>query len=338
MLQTGGTHQLNSVSYHGTVNELQAMNCAAASPFDRAEWFALLANEAGRKPVIAIAKNAHGMAALPLMQAGGVVGPLANWYAFTWRPLVNGSPNKLELLGIIASQLRQRAFRVTMSPVPDEDGSASLLRDAFADAGWQTEMTKCDDNHVLHVNGRTYAEYIARRPGQLRTTLKRKAGKVTVEILAAFDAGSWSDYEDIYQRSWKPEEGNPALLRQFAEDEGALGRIRLGIARLGGTAIAAQFWTVESGTAYIHKLAHLEEHKQLSAGTVLTAALFEHVIDRDGVEMIDFGTGSDRYKADWMEDIRPRYRIDCLNPSDPRSWPALVKRAIRRLAPARHGG
>ena len=46
-------------------------------------------------------------------------------------------------------------------------------------------------------------------------------------------------------------------------------------ARAEGEAVAAQFWTVEDGTAYIHKLAHLESAKALSAGTTLSAALFE---------------------------------------------------------------
>ena len=65
----------------------------------------------------------------------------------------------------------------------------------------------------------------------------------------------------------------------------------LGIARHEGKPIAAQFWTVENGVAYIHKLAHLEEAKPLSAGTVLTAALMAQVIDRDRATLVDFGTG-----------------------------------------------
>jgi hypothetical protein len=33
-----------------------------------------------------------------------------------------------------------------------------------------------------------------------------------------------------------------------------------------------------------------------------------------------------------MELDRPRYRIDCLDPRQPRAWPALVKRAFGRVA------
>ena len=88
---------------------------------------------------------------------------------------------------------------------------------------------------------------------------------------------------------------------------------------------------MENGTAYIHKLAHLESAKLISPGTTLSAALFEHVIDRDKVALVDFGTGSDRYKADWMEEIRPRYRLDALDPAQPSAWLPLAKRQLRAI-------
>jgi CelD/BcsL family acetyltransferase involved in cellulose biosynthesis len=93
--------------------------------------------------------------------------------------------------------------------------------------------------------------------------------------------------------------------------------------------VAAQCWTVENSVAYIHKLAHFESHKALSPGTTLSAALFKHVIDVDQVRLVDFGTGDQGYKADWMEATRPRYRIDCLNPARPRTWAPLAKRILR---------
>ncbi|HAN90266.1 MAG TPA: GNAT family N-acetyltransferase, partial [Erythrobacter sp.] len=119
----------------------------------------------------------------------------------------------------------------------------------------------------------------------------------------------------------------------FARAEGAAGRIRLGLAYAAGEPVAAQFWTVEGGTAYIHKLAHIEAAKPLSAGTTLSAALFERVIDTDGVSLVDFGTGADTYKRDWMEANRPRYRLDCLDWRQPRAWPAIARAWVRHLAP-----
>jgi hypothetical protein len=235
------------------------------------------------------------------------------------------------LLAEIARRLKSRGHRVTLEPVPDEDQSASRLASAFAKAGWRVEVTQCDINHVLNVGGRSFTDYWATRPGPLRTTLKRKAGKVEVEVMTTFDDALWDAYEAIYAASWKPREDHPAMLRRFAREESEAGRLRFGIARHNGEPVAAQCWTVENETAFIHKLAYQENMRKLSAGTTLSAALFEHVIDRDRVALVDFGTGDQPYKADWMDAVRPRYRIDCLDMSQPRAWLDLAKLTVARL-------
>lgn len=327
--------------YHDRVNVLQALNggdagsTAAPAPFDRAEWYQLLA-DSGLVPLITIASDAEASAALGLTEDRGHIFALRNWYSFTWRQLAPQGAKGDGLLTEIARQLKARGHRVTLEPVPDEDGSATRLGAAFRAAGWLVEVSACDTNHILRVAGRSFAEYWQTRPGQLRTTFKRKGKKVETRIFTAFDPALWAEYERIYAASWKPAEGDPAMLRAFAASEAAAGRMRLGLAWHDGVAIAAQFWTVENGIAYIHKLAHLESHRHLSAGTSLSAALFEHVLDTDRVALIDFGTGDQSYKADWMEETRARYRIDCLAPFAPRAWLPLAKRMVRRIGTGRH--
>lgn len=320
------------VRYHDSVNVLQALTAgtdAGAAPFDRAEWFALVA-QSGLAPLILTASDGEHTAAMALTEAGGRITPLRNWYAFTWRACTPDGATGDSLLAAMAKSLKQRAYRITLEPVPGEDGCSERLAQAFRSAGWRVAVTVCDTNHVLPVEGRSFAEYWESRPGALRTTLKRKSGKVETTVLTRFDPAIWAEYEAIYAASWKPTEDHPAMLRAFAEAEGASGRLRLGIARADGVTVAAQCWTVENSVAYIHKLAHLESHKQLSAGTTLSAALFRHVIDIDRVTLVDFGTGDQSYKADWMEATRPRYRIDCLNPAVPRAWAPLAKRMLSR--------
>ncbi len=318
-----------AVRYHDKVNALQTNGLAERGPFDRADWFALLAASARDPLVIATAGDETASMALPLLERNGRLEPIVNWYSFTWRPFENNATP--ELAAALARELRARTGRITLWPLPDEDGAASRLEAAFKSAGWFVTREKCDDNHVLSLNGRSYAEYLASRPGPLRTTLKRKAKKVEIEIMPYFDDDLWDIYEEIYAHSWKPAEGDPALLREFARQEGAAGRIRFGMARHEGRPVAAQFWTVEAGTAWIHKLAHLEDAQPLSPGTTLTAALLEQVIDRDKVALVDFGTGNDPYKRDWMEENRPRFRLDCHDPRSPRSWPHIGRALFHRL-------
>ncbi|MXO74162.1 GNAT family N-acetyltransferase [Altererythrobacter aerius] len=285
--------------------------------------------DSGHKPLIALAGDANGRdQALVLEGAAGRLQSLANWYAFTWRPIGN-DPSLMEA---IARSLRQSAYRVTLRPVPEENGVAAILCRAFRKSGWHVRCVRSDVNHVLRVGGRTFAQYWGGRPGALRTAVSRKGGRVDVQVFRHFDADSWKSFEAVYADSWKPAEGDPEFLRRFARAEGDAGRIRLAIATKDGQPVAAQFWTVENATAYIHKLAHRESASYLSPGTIVTARLMAEVIDRDNVEFVDFGTGDDAYKADWMEIVRPRFTIDCLNPSNPRAWPALAK---RMLAPVR---
>ncbi|WP_373487457.1 GNAT family N-acetyltransferase [Blastomonas sp.] len=334
--------------YHANLQLVQALaprHYTAYDPqtiglFDRALWFDGLHRHclAAQQPLIAYAAE-RGEAVKLHLVGGGRSGhrSMSNWYSFMWRPVFGGHPDparRHHLMVQGARNLTKKTHRVVLSPVPDEDGSASLIVDAFSEAGWLVTREQCDDNHVLQLKGRSFDEYWEGRPGQLRSTVKRKGkkGVVDLRIETRFNLPSWRDYEAIYARSWKPEESNPEFLRWLAQRESEAGRLRLGVASIEGKAVAAQFWTVENGTAYIHKLAHDEQTLQASPGTLLTHALFRHVIDIDRVQLVDFGTGNDPYKRDWMEDVRPRYRIELLWPRSPLAWPYIARQRMAGLA------
>lgn len=316
---------MTAISYHDSVNDLQGPICWGDGPFARREWFSLL-EAAGNKPLLAVAQKGDAALCLQLAESREGIAILTNWYAFTWEPL--GAPALLEAL---ARDLRTKAHRIVLAKLPSESEWLQQLTSSFRKAGWFVTKEVCDTNHVLHLRGRSYAQYLADRPGPLRTTLKRKAKKVDIAISTQFSSDDWQTYEEIYGESWKPEEGDAAMLRAFAQSESAAGRFRFGMARHEGEAVAAQFWTVDGGTAFIHKLAHREAAKSVSPGTSLTAALFEHVIERDKVRTVDFGTGDNPYKRDWMEEVRQRWQLTCVRPADPRNWPFIAKAMCRKL-------
>lgn len=322
------------IVYHADLNEAQGDPALAAlpavrGPFDRLDWMDLLASEClpERKPVVAIVSANGAAAVLPLMTDGPRrLSGLANWYSFWLRPLGSAA-----LLPDLAASLRDKADAISLRNVPAED--LPDLTQAFRTSGWLPVVSRCDFNYFLKVEGRSFAEYWASRPGKLREIVRRKGRKniVSLRIAREFSERDWADYEAIYRRSWKPGEGSPAFLRRFAMIEGEAGRLRLGIATIEGAPVAAQFWTVEAGTAFIHKLAHDEEARTHSPGSLLSAAMFEHVIDRDKVGEIDFGTGNDAYKRDWMEDCRERFAIDLYRIAAPRAWPLIVRALAGRL-------
>ncbi|MBB6425590.1 GNAT family N-acetyltransferase [Sphingopyxis sp. JAI128] len=305
-----------------------------ASPFDRTSWFDLLEAHgfAGEGRIDARGKAGTTIAFLPLrIDKPGHVAGLTNWYSFAIRPLYRGAADREAALTGLFRSLRKRAARLSLDPVRDEDREA--MEFALRAAGWWTKAVAAGDRHWLDLGDMDHDGWWATRPGALRSTVQRKTKKgiVDIRLFTAFDPGSWADYERIYAASWKPEEGHPVLLRAFAEAEGAAGRLRMGIARIEGAPVAAQFWTVEDGTAFIHKLAHVEDSLKASPGTLLSAALFRHAIEIDEVRRVDFGTGNDAYKRDWMNRHDPLWRIEAFNPSRIAAWGPAFKAFARTL-------
>jgi hypothetical protein len=282
--------------------------------YDRLDWFRLTHEHCpGNGDIlVARAKDADGRQAwLFLAGRGRRAEALASWYTLAYRPIFAGPDvDRPGLLAAIARKLQDRFDSIALFPLPDP---ASLVA-AFAASGWFPQTTKTSSNWLADCVDKSFANYWAERPGQLRATVRRKtAAAIEFRIYRDFEEKAWKDYEEVYRSSWKPAEGAPAFLRALAVQEGLAGTLRLGIAYQAGQPVAAQFWLVENGVATIHKLAHVEAERHLSPGTLLSEAMFRHVLEQDRPRLIDFGTGDDRYKADWMDRREPLWRVDLFN-------------------------
>ncbi len=299
---------------------------AQTSLFDRKSWFSRVWRyfpQAATNPVVVRVSSEQAIAWLFLVRLGGErLSSLSNWYSFKFGPVFAGDPDeakKLSLLTAIAKRLRNRdwqAANVVMGPTPRDDGTSALMIKAFKRSGWIVFSDRVSTRWTANVESLSFEQYWENRPGQLRNTFKRKRAKTDFDIAIydQFNEAAWAEFEEVYADSWKPEEGSAQFVRETAIYESQANCLRLGICRINGMAVAAQYWTVESGTAYIHKLAYRESAKDLSPGTILSVELFKHVIDQDHVQLIDFGTGDDGYKADWMDTAQPLDQISAFNP------------------------
>jgi CelD/BcsL family acetyltransferase involved in cellulose biosynthesis len=101
--------------------------------------------------------------------------------------------------------------------------------------------------------------------------------------------------------------------------------LRLGLIHVDGEPAAAQIWIVHHGSALLFKLAYDERFADLSVGTILTAVLMQHVLDIDKVELVDYLSGDDAYKHDWMSHRRERWGILAMNPRTPRGAMAIIR-------------
>lgn len=162
------------------------------------------------------------------------------------------------------------------------------------------------------------AEYWQKRSTQLLNTISRKRKKIKqqhadIQIYRELTAELLKAYWHIYQRSWKqPEPGTEFIdwLLNFADKQRQL---RLGLLSIDNQPVAFQFWLVQQQQAAIVKLAQDQAFDHLSPGTVLMAAMIEDVMSVDGVTEIDFLTGNDQYKVQWMDQCQMLYRIDIFN-------------------------
>ena len=270
--------------------------------FERLAWFRLLARHCPPPGRLLAARATDTW--LLLAREGGRARAYANWYSLRFGAI--GDPSGIA--SIAAALRRQGLSRIEMAPVED----AEPLAAGFRRAGWIVTIAPATASWRLATQGRSFEAYWAARPSRLRNTAERRAKALEVEIHRGFTEQGWAAYEDVYAASWKPAEGSPDFLRALAEQQGPA--LRLGIAKHQGRPVAAQMWLVEHGTATIHKLAYRQDSKALAPGTVLSMAMFRAAIDQDRVARIDYGTGDEAYKAEWMDERRDLWRVRAFDP------------------------
>lgn len=298
-----------------------------ASLYDRLDWFRLLQEYVPPAGKLAVWRARDGDKAAWLFLA--IEGRKASAYA-AWYSLRFNGIGASDVMTPLAGAIRKSGIaEVELAPLEDPEPLAA----AFRAAGWRVRLTEKTGNWRVRTDGDNFATYWAKRPGQLRSTAKRKAkaAGLDLEILDHFSETAWAAYEEVYRASWKPEEGSFPFLRALAEQEGAAGTLRLGIARKDGKPLAVQLWLVENGEATIHKLAYREDAKELSPGTILGEAMFRRAIDEDRVLAIDYGTGDDAYKRDWMEERRPLWRLEAYNPGTLKGLAGAARALAGRL-------
>ncbi|MBC2777931.1 GNAT family N-acetyltransferase [Parasphingopyxis marina] len=296
--------------------------------YDRMRWFEMTQKHCGngRTPLVVRAMQGDSAAWMFLCRTGKrSAEALTSWYTLAFDIVRRGEDRGL--IEAIAGDLGDLA-RISLAPM----ASPARIVEGFTAAGWKAFVEGSTQNWQLRVPD-SFDAYWAARPGKLRSTVKRKAKKANLEIRIhrAFDEDAWADYQAIYAESWKPEEGSWDFMRDFVTEEGEAGSLRLGIAYQEGRPVAAQLWHVENGHATIHKLAYAESAKSHSPGSILGEAMFRHVIEEDRPATIDYGTGNEPYKADWMDAPRPLYRIELFNPRQPAAWAPLLKRKLSAL-------
>jgi len=300
-------------------------SAAKESIFFSRPWFENLNHtglEDDKKTLLAcVVEGDEVRAVLPLCKRSG-----EHWQALTnlyssLYTLLMAEDNRREILDCLARGLVQTRFSsLRLDPVAEHDRNIGDLQRAMESLGVTCQRRFAFYNWIHRTEWQSFNEYMSSRPGRVRNTVMRKARKLerdydySIRLYQEKDLQqALTDYDTVYKKSWKANELYGAFIEGLASTLAQAGWLRIAVLYVGKTPIAAQFWFVAHGRASIFKLVYDQEWKHYSPGSILTSYLMEHVIDNDKVSEIDFLTGNDAYKQDWMTERRERQILTCIN-------------------------
>lgn len=268
-----------------------------------------------------VVEDGNVLAILPLEKRGS-----EHWYALTnlyssLYTLLIDERKPQEVAECLAQGLVKLKFSLLrLDPVAEDDRNLHYFQQAMESLGVICHRKFHFYNWIHRNRGQSFTEYMQVRHPRVRNTIARKARKLEREhgyTIRLFTDGNVqqavNDYNAVYNKSWKANELYGDFIEGLAYTLAKQGWLRLAILYIGGKAAAAQFWFVVHGRASIFKLAYDEDWKHYSPGSILTCYLMEHVIDSDKVSEIDFLTGNDSYKQDWMSERRERCSLSFIN-------------------------
>lgn len=310
--------------------------------FASLEWFELLVsygiaapnqNPAACQLIVAHDSTRQSLVCLPLMGSGHI-SSLSNYYSSLYSGLswtAQGADAALTLpslpdcqaLSLGLRQLMPTCPVVNLNPLDAESAFFKHMRMALAQAGYWVDSYFCFGNWTLDVAGRTFANYYPTLPSALRHSIERgqrrlaRQGPWRIQIQQHADdtlGAATRAFVQVYAQSWKSPEPNPQFIPELIKLAATQGWLRLGILTLGEQPVAAQLWLVKGRKAHIFKLAYVDGFERFSAGSVLTQAMMRHVLDVDCVQEVDYLTGDDAYKRDWMSHRRERHGLVAFAP------------------------
>ena len=315
----------NFESEHG----FKLVQTSEATLFSSVEWFENLvqygittsAKQPRQLRLVLVTDSRTGqVACLPLLVQGSV-GALSNYYsglfaAMQWQPEA-GSLAWRTLDLALAHALRQQfsgAPALCIAPLDSEAPLTTALEEGLRATGFCVDRYFAFANWYLEVGTMTSLQYFSTLPASLRTSIERGAKRLKkagwrLHIQQTDDdnlEASIQSFVSVYNQSWKDSEPSVDFIPNLIRIAATRGWLRLAVIELDNQPIAAQLWLVQNGKAYIFKLAFVKGFERLSPGSVLTWSLMAHVIDTDKVSQVDYLSGDDHYKKDWMSHRRER--------------------------------
>jgi hypothetical protein len=229
---------------------------------------------------------------------------------------------------------------VRLSPLDGKSAETRMLQESFSTHGWLTERYFCFQNLYEEVDGISFQEYLKARSSRIRKTAANRSRKFDRDSSNRFEIitdvtrcrKGVQIFDDLYKKRWRTGEPYPRFIPRLVEECAERGWLRLGIAWVNDQPAAAQLWIVKDRVAYIFKIAYDPQYDNLSIGSVSLYKMFEAVIDNDDVVEIDFLTGDDAYKRDWVSNSREKCGVAAYRKSSVAGLSAAARNLLPRYA------
>ncbi len=268
-------------------------------------------------------ENDKAICVLPLMEnfTGGAkaLQGISNFYTAYFKPLSDGpSPREEDLVELFSRSEQFLQQYDTLDLFPLTPDVMETLKHSLERAGYFCYPYRYSVNW-RQTDIEDFQQYWSTRPRRLRQTIMRKRKRVDNNKAFRFDLfvsrdtdKALADYHKVYFESWKVVEPFPRFIDAVVTRAAADQSLRLGIVYHDDLPVSAQIWLVRNEKAYIFKLAYDPAYADMSVGSLLSAWMTEHVIENDKVREIDFLTGDDDYKQDWMGTSRVLYGVQAI--------------------------
>lgn len=301
--------------------------------------------------ILTVHDDGKPLAILPMQAAAHEATSLTSPYTVLFQPLLAPGADPVQVGRALGQPLRRWPLTRLEALDPDWPGLDPLLA-GLRQARLLASRFDHFGNWTESVIGLDWPTYLAARPGQLRETIRRRSRAVERDGTIRFEVTKGNNglqraiaaYEQVYVRSWKEPEPYPRFNQVLLPMAASLGALRMAVMWQGDTPLAAQYWTLADGVATVLKLAHDDQAKALSPGTVLTAHMIRRLLEDEHVTTLDFGRGDDPYKQQWTTVRRQRIGVLLTNPlrraglaAMLRHQAGLARRAVRgwRAQPGR---
>lgn len=212
---------------------------------------------------------------------------------------------------------------------------SEVLKDRY---DFRIRRYECHKNLYENVSEDDFDSYWQRRPSQLKNTYKRKlkqfskmpdARMCIIDSVTDLESG-FKDYEEVYRKSWKSAEYSSDFIFQVTASLLTRRQAKLGLIYIGDQPAAAQIWFRINTAWAVFKLAYDPAFSKMSVGTILTVGLLKAFFDEGATSEIDFLSGDDEYKKDWVAEQRIHFGIEAINRRSLLGRILSIKRAWRR--------